>query len=144
LSAKTKEAKLALEDSISDLKSKLHDHKYSVESIKVDIGSDIKSELGRQDSRKLQEEFKNMADFKHQQQQQEQSRQFLQQFHQENLFKRDSAWDVSNPNGYRSQPEQPQPLKPASGLGMNGKGVNAQGVGRYKEISKGQGLDLVA
>ncbi len=139
LSAKTKEAKEALEDSLVDLKSKLHEHKYSVESIKVDLGSDIKSELGRQDSQKMHDAFKDLADFKNQQQQQEQSRQFLQQFHQENLFKRDTAWDLDNPNGYRSQPQQLQPLKPASG-----QGISAQSVGRYKGISKGQGLDLVA
>ncbi len=135
LSTKTKEAKLAIEDSLGDLRSKLHEHKYSVESIKVDVGGDLRSEMNQRDSHKMQDGFKNLTDFRNQQQEQEQARQFLQQFHQENLFKRDTAWDIDNPNGYRPAVKELAPLKPASGQAA---------AKRYQGISKGQGLDLVA
>lgn len=124
-----KEAKKLIESSLGDLKASLGVHKLAVDHVKVDVGNQLSSnnEQNQQD----QSQFKQDPN-------REQARQFFNQFHEDNLSRRDGFYETSGAKAY-SRTKPVQPLKP----GDEAAEAAAQ-TRRYQGAGKGSGLDLVA
>lgn len=116
------EAKKMLESSLNELKSTLSHHSLTVDKVKVDVGT--------QDSLSSNDSFLKQFQMN---EGQEQARQFLHQFRENNLSQRQNMFDLPGFKNY--QPERGEDLKPIS----NGP-VRPRGFDR----NKGQGLNLVA
>lgn len=123
-----KEAKKLIESSVNDLRLGLGAHKLTVDSIKVDVGTNLSD--NKNSDQNPQKQMGSNAD-----QGQNQARQFMGQFREENMGRRDGAfWDSPGLRAYSSG-RQIDPLKPAD---------SAQARARYTGEKKGSGLDLVA
>ncbi len=104
MAADTKEAKKLLEGSIADLKLGLGQHKLSVESIKVDVGNQTST-----DQQNHQQKNPDLS----QDQGRNQARQFMQQFRDDNIGRRDPFFETPGAKAYGRTNQGPQPLQPA-------------------------------
>ncbi len=127
MSADTVEAKKLLESSMHDLKQSLSQRNLSLDGLKVDVGSNLSSDLGKNDSQS-QMNFNGDGS-------RDQAQKFMSQFREENLARRDGSWDASAMRGPRA-PRAVDPLQPAP--------VNSSAIKRYQGQSKGQSIDRVA
>lgn len=124
-----KEAKKLIESSLGDLKASLGVHKLAVDHVKVDVGNQLSS--NNEQKQQDQSQFKQDPN-------REQARQFFNQFHEDNLSRRDGFYETSGAKAY-SRTKPVQPLKP----GDESTEAVAQ-TRRYQGAGKGSGLDLVA
>lgn len=132
MSAETKEAKKILENSISDLRTSLGQHKMSIEHVKVDVGNQS-SDSKYSDSQNSQNRQQDLSRDMGRQDGRDQARQFWSEFRdgeQRNQF-------IPSPGlrGY-SGDRQKAPLQPSSSTAVSER--------RYVGSGKGLGVDLVA
>lgn len=124
IATETKEAKKMLESSLGDLRTHLGQHKLSVDSIRVDVGSQAGLDLSQQ----------NQPDAK--QDGREQAQKFFQQFRDEgSLGQRSNFWEMPGLRAQQAYGRQPQPLQPETVRSASRRDYGA---------TKGRGLDLVA
>lgn len=124
-----KETKKLIEGSMNDLRLGLGAHKLSVDSIKVDVNSNLSD--NKNPDQAPQKQMDQNAD-----QGRNQARNFMGQFRDENMGRRDGAfWDSPGLRAYSSG-RQTDPLAPAE------SSLSAKS--RYVGTNKGSGLDLVA
>lgn len=121
MKAENKDSQKVIESSLSDLRHSLASHNLSVDSVKVDVGS----EFSQRES--------NHQSFSQQQQPdlgRDQARQFMNQFREQNLSQRQSFFEAPGFKSYRSQNDEPlapvsQEIRPRSSLNSNkGRDLN--------------------
>jgi flagellar hook-length control protein FliK len=123
-----KEAKKLIESTLGDLKASLGVHKLAVDHVKVDVGNQLSSNSDQRQQE--QSQFKQDPN-------REQARQFFNQFHEDNLSRRDGYYETSGAKAY-SRTKPVQPLKPGDEASSSAQ------TRRYQGAGKGSGLDLVA
>lgn len=124
LAAETPEAKKVIENSIGDLKHALSSQKLTVDSVKVDVGT----QLGNEKQSPNQE---SQLDFR-QDQGREQARQFMGQFREENLARRDPFIESSAIRNY----QKPSRVLPPA--------TETSSTRRYSGEGRGARMNIVA
>jgi len=123
MSADTQEAKKTIESSLAELKTSLAAHKLSMENVKVDVVNATSTDTATQ----------NQTNLNGQQQRDQQTRQFWNQFNENfgSQGRRESFTDMPNLKGYGQRERDPlRPIETASTA--------------RKVEGKGRGLNLVA
>lgn len=119
MKTENKDSQRALESSLSELKHSLASHNLSIDSVKVDVGSDFSQ---RESSQSFSQQQPDLG--------RDQARQFINQFRDQNLFQRQSFFEAPGFKNYRSQNEEPmtpiaQEVRPRSSLNSNkGRDLN--------------------
>jgi flagellar hook-length control protein FliK len=125
MAAETKEAKQAIENSLSDLKTSLASHKLSVENVKVDVVGATNTHNSAQ----------NSQDNNQQGPRDQGTRQFWEQFQQNfgNSSRQDAMFEMPSVKGYSQKKRDPlQPIEASESAAAR------------KTDNKGNGLNLVA
>lgn len=128
LAAETPEAKKVIENSIGDLKNALSSQKLTVDSVKVDVGT----QLGNEKQSSNQE---SQFDFR-QDQGREQARQFMGQFREENMARREPFTESSAIRNY----QKPSRILPPA----NENSSAASSTRRYSGEGRGARMNIVA
>ena len=127
LKADSVEAKKLIEGSMDDLKSQLSTHRFSLETVKVDVSSNMSGDNPQKDLSQQQQKM----DFS--QNDRNQARDLFAQLQDNNSFGRGMWFDTSVTKAYGAR-NSPQAMQP----------VETKAVARYQGSGKGTGLDLVA
>ena len=119
MKTENKDSQRAIESSLSDLRHSLASHNLSIDSVKVDVGSDFSQRESNQPFSQQQPDLGR-----------DQARQFMNQFREQNLFQRQSFFEAPGFKSYRSQNEESmapvaQEIRPRSSLNSNkGRDLN--------------------
>lgn len=120
MKAENKASQKAIENSLSELRHSLASHNLSVDSVKVDVGSDFSQRESSQQAFSQQQPDLGR----------DQARQFMNQFREQNLSQRQSFFEAPGFKSYRSQNDEPlapvsQEIRPRSSLNSNkGRDLN--------------------
>lgn len=135
MATESKEAKKALEGSLSELKHGLSANRLHVDSIKVDMGQLSADSQKNSDS---QQNMSKQPDLN--QENRDQARQFWQGFRDESFARQQSFYHPKD----GSQNSSGRSVEPLTAQGSSESRVNSAKVSRYAAVNKGKGLDLVA
>jgi len=132
MSAETKEAKKLIENSLSDLKASLGQHKLTMDQVKVDVGNQASSDNKNSDAQQQQRQMDMRQD-----QGKDQTRNFWSEYRQNGGFDRRGGFhENSGIKAYGGNSRQVEALTPGSGGAVEEK--------RFAGSGKGRGLNLVA
>lgn len=136
MATETKEAKKAIESSLSELKHGLSANRLHLDSIKVDMGQ---LSADSQKNSDPQQNLSKQPDM-NQNENRDQARQFWQGFRDENFARQQSFYHPKD----GSQNSSGRSVAPLTAEGDRSVNSASSKVSRYAAINKGKGLDLVA